>query len=635
MRVPCSRAMRRFAFLAVAFGLLSATAAREAPALGDRGRARVDASADGTFHASDDDANLGPSEDRVAFLPGYGVPPFPQYSGFLDASAAEPGTHLHYWFARCEQSDWATRPTVLWLNGGPGSSSVLGWLQEIGPLLMNRTGGLMRNPWAWTRQANVFVLESPAGVGYSYCEAQRGGGSCSNTDNSTAATSLAALERFFFAKFPSLAANDFFVAGESYAGVYVPTLARAIVERNERERANAKPPIRLAGLAVGDPCTDNAFQRDSMDALWYANKHGLVAEEDFSLLWNECGRGEKLARARQLSRGRWHRDSTAADGGWRSWGDEASEKDEIATTKAQSRSVNEDERSRGSGAEQKSANKNARCVAAARRFRLVASDGFSQSWRLAWLNDLSLYGPAAVVADDVPGTLDNDMARWMRRADVRAALHVEASPARSWPGPSDGWRYESQYAACNDIAEEGAPSMVDFYRYLAPRLNTTIVFNGDTDPCVSYEGTRAAIRDGVGFNRVRGGDQRPYFARLSGADVQTLVEKPLLFGPGLSFQDPGVQFVGHVTTYEHNLQFVTVHGSGHMVPQFRPRAGAHLLRKLLTRSPFAPPLPDDAALAAESERGFRKLMDAWTLEARGGEYVDGEDRGPEAASEAA
>jgi cathepsin A (carboxypeptidase C) len=36
--------------------------------------------------------------------------------------------------------------------------------------------------------------------------------------------------------------------------------------------------------------------------------------------------------------------------------------------------------------------------------------------------------------------------------------------------------------------------MIDFYRRIAPQLRTTIVFNGDTDPCVSYEGTRTAIK---------------------------------------------------------------------------------------------------------------------------------------------
>ena len=57
----------------------------------------------------------------------------------------------------------AGAPVVLWLNGGPGSSSILGMLQEMGPLLINATGGLMANPYAWTKQANLLVLESPAG----------------------------------------------------------------------------------------------------------------------------------------------------------------------------------------------------------------------------------------------------------------------------------------------------------------------------------------------------------------------------------------------------------------------------------------------------------------------------------------
>ena len=239
----------------------------------------------GAFPTDDPPAPLGPESDLVTNLPGFGAPPHPQYSGFLDASAAEPGTKLHYWFAQSSRDDYASRPVVLWLNGGPGSSSVLGWLQEMGPLLVNRTGGLMPNPWAWTLEANVLALESPAGVGYSYCEAQLGGGACRNTDNSTAAAALAALVDFFHNKFPALARNDFFITGESYAGVYVPTLARAILDHND---AGGEFSIPLVGVAAGDPCTDNEFQRDSMDMLWYAHKHGFVPEEDFDLLWNRC-----------------------------------------------------------------------------------------------------------------------------------------------------------------------------------------------------------------------------------------------------------------------------------------------------------------------------------------------------------
>ena len=76
---------------------------------------------------------LGPAEDRVVHLPGYGAPPAPQYSGFLDASAAEPGTKLHYWFAQAEVPDAATRPTVLWLNGGQFENLGPAWYTANAP----------------------------------------------------------------------------------------------------------------------------------------------------------------------------------------------------------------------------------------------------------------------------------------------------------------------------------------------------------------------------------------------------------------------------------------------------------------------------------------------------------------------
>jgi carboxypeptidase C (cathepsin A) len=57
--------------------------------------------------------------------------------------------------------------------------------------------------------------------------------SCANTDNSTAQAALAGLVDFFQNKFPSLAANEFYITGESYAGVYVPTLSRAILDHND------------------------------------------------------------------------------------------------------------------------------------------------------------------------------------------------------------------------------------------------------------------------------------------------------------------------------------------------------------------------------------------------------------------
>ena len=64
-----------------------------------------------------------------------------------------------------------------------------------------------------------------------------------------------------------------------------------------------------------------------------------------------------------------------------------------------------------------------------------------------------------------------------------------------------------------------------------------------------------------------------------------------------------------------------MHGSGHMVPQFRPRVGLHLLKKLLSGDAFAPPFKSDDELAAMTEGEFKKEMDAWTLRAQSGEFI--------------
>ena len=160
---------------------------------------------------------------------------------------------------------------------------------------------------------------------------------------------------------------------------------------------------------------------------------------------------------------------------------------------------------------------------------------------------------------------------------------------------------------------------MDFYRELAPALRGKIVvFNGDTDPCVSYEGTRTAI-ERVGFAI----DQptRPWFFNESAASADFLKRKDLLFGPSLALQGAGAQFGGEIVDYEHGLSFATVHGSGHMVPTFRPRAALQLLAHVVANDSFAPPLPADAALLQMSDDAFDAFLDKWVPQAESAQYV--------------
>merc|ERR1712224_834850 len=96
--------------------------------------------------------------------------------------------------------------------------------------------------------------------------------------------------------------------------------------------------------------------------------------------------------------------------------------------------------------------------------------------------------------------------------------------------------------------------------------------------------------------------------------------KPALFGPDLRWQATGVQFGGHVVSYEHNLSFVTVHGSGHMVPQFRPQAALQMLSKILGSIPFSPVLAEEA-IARMNDTEFDNYLDKWIVESEAKPYV--------------
>lgn len=119
------------------------------------------------------------------------------YSGYLDTLS--PTRKLHYVFVE-SQSDPDNDPVVLWLNGGPGCSSLLGFLQEIGTYTLETKyvngSNLTKNPYAWTRNANVMYLESPAGVGFSINTDPN----YQHTDYTTADDNYASIKNFFEGK---------------------------------------------------------------------------------------------------------------------------------------------------------------------------------------------------------------------------------------------------------------------------------------------------------------------------------------------------------------------------------------------------------------------------------------------------
>ena len=166
-----------------------------------------------------------PYIDEITNLPGWdGTLPSRQYSGYLNITDKK---HYHYWFIECEDNP-GNAPIVLWLNGGPGCSSLEGLLYEHGPFRINDTSiptSLYRFDYTWSKLANILYLESPVGVGFSYSDDVD---DYRNTDDTTALDNMLSVEKFF-ELFPEYKNNSFYITGESYGGIYVPTLAEAIL----------------------------------------------------------------------------------------------------------------------------------------------------------------------------------------------------------------------------------------------------------------------------------------------------------------------------------------------------------------------------------------------------------------------
>ncbi|KAJ4973142.1 hypothetical protein NE237_006316 [Protea cynaroides] len=214
--------------------------------------------------------------DKITMLPGQPQVSFQQFSGYVTVDDKKQRA-LFYYFAEAE-IDPASKPLVLWLNGGPGCSSLgVGAFSENGPF---RPSGeiLVRNEYSWNREANMLFLETPIGVGFSY-----------STDTSsyeavndmvTGIDNLVFLRRWFV-KFPEYRQRDLFIAGESYAGHYVPQLAELMIQFNKKEKL-----FNLKGIALGNPVLEFATDFNSRAEFFWS--HGLISDSTYRIFTSAC-----------------------------------------------------------------------------------------------------------------------------------------------------------------------------------------------------------------------------------------------------------------------------------------------------------------------------------------------------------
>ncbi|XP_051129621.1 serine carboxypeptidase-like 50 [Andrographis paniculata] len=220
----------------------------------------------------------------------------PTKSGYLKVNSTS-GSSIFYTFYEAQTHENPPTPTIpilIWLQGGPGCSSMLANLYELGPWLVNQDLSLQPNPaGSWNRIFGLLFLDSPIATGFSFAASPQE----IPRDQDGVATHLYTAINQFLDLDVGFRSRPVYITGESYAGKYVPSIGYYILRKNA-----ALPPgeerINLGGVAIGNGLTDPEIQVTSHAVQAY--NLGLINGKQKALL-------EELQRqaVERVRRGEW------------------------------------------------------------------------------------------------------------------------------------------------------------------------------------------------------------------------------------------------------------------------------------------------------------------------------------------
>ncbi|KAH9842991.1 serine carboxypeptidase [Rhodofomes roseus] len=165
------------------------------------------------------------------------------YTGYIDVEAR----HLFFYFFESRR-DPLKDDFISWMNGG---SAATGLFMELGPCLVVKSSSTAYNPDSWNSNANMIFIDQPVGVGYSYAEY---GEAVSTTFE--AAKDVAAFFAIFFEYFSEFSGRPLHMAGESYAGRFIPVVASEVHDQNPRLVEAGMHPVNLSSIMLGNGLTD-------------------------------------------------------------------------------------------------------------------------------------------------------------------------------------------------------------------------------------------------------------------------------------------------------------------------------------------------------------------------------------------
>lgn len=504
-------------------------------------------------------STAGAAADKITSLPGY-TGSDSMYSGYVTVSPTN-GRSLFYYFTESRRSA-ANDPLVVWLNGGPGCSSLGGLLSELGFGWVQQNGTVQENPWAWNSVANMLFIESPRDVGFSYSNTSMD----AYVGDQGTSEDLYTFLQLWLERFPEFAGRPFWITGESYGGHYVPSFANAVVDGNAAIAAGKQPAtstpianpqhINIQGFLVGNAWTWAPLDNAGAAIDWWT--HGVVSDEAVFGIFKTCNLSDVGPLRRSLRSG-----SSAAAGATGPFtpalvmGQAAAAAAEAAGARytescdfyqnlafAQMGNVNIYDLTALVCVDQSTGQ--VRQHAEVAHFLEAIGRGSSAVQAVSTDDDATSAGSSdtqAGGAAQYDPCIDGALSRYLNRADVQAAIHAIApgQPAKQWDMCSNTLHYSR---------ESLLSSMLPIYRKLIAAGLSVNVYSGDIDGIVPITGTRTWI-DQLGLPIAKA------------------------WRPWLEHKQTG----GFVTQYD-GLRFITVRNAGHMVPYTQPARALHMFAKV-------------------------------------------------------
>ncbi|GFP99610.1 serine carboxypeptidase-like 50 [Phtheirospermum japonicum] len=222
----------------------------------------------------------------------------PTKFGYLKVNPTT-GSAIFYTYYESQAPHNTETPILIWLQGGPGCSSMLANFFELGPYLITQDLSLKPNPYSfkpnpysWNKNFGLLFLDNPIGTGFSIAASPE---EIPRNQKDVAKHLLTAISKFT-ALDKSFKTRPIYLTGESYAGKYLPALGYYIMQKNAGKFFN------LAGIAIGNGLTDPETQVSTHASNSY--NLGLINQKQMTLLeklqsevvgfirsgeWNESG----------------------------------------------------------------------------------------------------------------------------------------------------------------------------------------------------------------------------------------------------------------------------------------------------------------------------------------------------------